>query len=307
MGTGPGPLHVVSELLEGKTLREVLDSGRIPVRQAIDWAEQIASGLAAAHDKGIVHRDIKPENLFVTSDGRVKVLDFGLAKVREASKSEGGATQLTRNETAAGTLLGTLGYMAPEQVRGAIVDQRADIFSFGAVMYEMVAGRRAFDEPTAADTLSAILSKEPPDLPDFNRAIEFIMRRCLDKEPVRRFASAADVGLAIRAVGISSPSVVEAPRRDAPSRVWRPLAAALAIVAAAGLTYVWLNRQPPATALPFRFTISPPPGTTMGILPATPSFAVSPDGRHLAFIVDRGSRSMLGIRSLDAFDSAVLE
>jgi eukaryotic-like serine/threonine-protein kinase len=307
VGVGPGPLHVVSELLEGKTLRSALEAGAIPIRQAIDWAGQIAEGLAAAHDKGIVHRDIKPENVFITDGGRVKILDFGLAKVRDDSSAANGLTQLTRNETAPGTLLGTVGYMAPEQVRGGAVDQRADIFSFGAVVYEMLSGRQAFDEPTPADTLSAILSKEPEDLPAGSHpALEFIVRRCLDKEPGRRFASAADVGLAIRAVGISSSSAVEAPQREAPRRLWKPLAAALAIVAAAGLTYLWLNRQPPPVAPPFRFTIAPPAGTAMGSNPAFPSFAVSPDGRHIAFIVDRGSRNMLGIRSLDAYEAVVL-
>ena len=308
VGVGPGPPHVVSELLEGKNLRSVLESGPIPVRQAIDWASQIAEGLAAAHEKGIVHRDIKPENVFITNGGRVKILDFGLAKVRDDTSGANGLTQVTRNDTAPGMLLGTVGYMAPEQVRGAAVDQRADIFSFGAVVYEMLSGRRAFDEPTPADTLSAILSKEPADLPTGSHpALEFIVRRCLDKEPGRRFASAADAGLAIRAMGISSSSsVVEAPRRDAPRRLWKPLAAALVIVAAAGLTYLWLNRQQPPAALPFQFTISPPLGTSMGTLPAHPSFALSPDGRHVVFSIERGSRSMLAIRSFDAFEPVVL-
>ena len=246
--------------------------------------------------------------MFITNGGRVKILDFGLAKVRDDTSGANGLTQVTRNDTAPGMLLGTVGYMAPEQVRGAAVDQRADIFSFGAVVYEMLSGRRAFDEPTPADTLSAILSKEPADLPTGSHpALEFIVRRCLDKEPGRRFASAADVGLAIRAMGISSSSsVVEAPRRDAPRRLWKPLAAALVIVAAAGLTYVWLNRQPPSAALPFLFTILPPLGTSMGTLPAHPSFAVSPDGRHVVFSIERGSRSLLAIRSFDAFEGVVL-
>jgi Tol biopolymer transport system component len=310
VGVGPGPLHVVSELLEGKTLRSELESGPVPLRRAIEWAGQIADGLAAAHDKGIVHRDIKPENVFITDGDRVKILDFGLAKVRDGASRANGLTQVTRNDTAPGMLLGTVGYMAPEQVRGGAVDQRADIFSFGAVVYEMLSGRRAFDEPTPADTLSAILSKDPPELPGGqSSALEFIVRRCLDKEPARRFASAADVGLAIRAVGVSSTLPgVEAPRTDARRRRWPQLAvvAAAVVAATAGLTYLWLNRQTPPAAPPFRFTISPPPGLSMGALPANPSFAVSPDGRHIAFIVDRGSRSMLAIRSLDAFDGVVV-
>jgi serine/threonine protein kinase len=307
VGVGPGPLHVVSELLEGKTLRSELESGPIPLRQAIDWAGQIAEGLAAAHGKGIVHRDIKPENVFINAEGRVKILDFGLAKVRDDTSDANGLTQMTRSDTAPGTLLGTVGYMAPEQVRSGAVDARADIFSFGAVVYEMLSGRRAFDEPTPADTLSAILSKEPADLPAGSHpALEFIVRRCLDKEPGRRFASVADVGLAIRAVGASSSSIVEAPSPHAPRRRWTPLAAALAIVAAFGLTYLVLNRQAPSVTLPFMFTISPPAEATMGILPAHPSFAVSPDGRHVVYSIERGSRSRLAIRSFDAFEGVVL-
>jgi serine/threonine protein kinase len=307
VGVGPGPLHVVSELLEGKTLRSALESGPVPLRQAIDWAGQMAEGLAAAHSKGIVHRDIKPENVFISGEGRVKILDFGLAKVRADLSGANTLTQLTRNDTAPGTLLGTVGYMAPEQVRCSAVDERADIFSFGAVVYELLTGLRAFDEPTPADTLSAILSKEPPDFPAGSHpALEFIVRRCLEKEPGRRFASAADVGLAIRAVGTSSSSVVEAPPPDAPRRRWKPLAATLALVAVSSLTYLWLNRQVPSVPPPFMFTVWPPAGATMGILPAHPSFAVSPDGRHVVFSIERGSRSRLAIRSFNAFDSVVL-
>jgi Tol biopolymer transport system component len=308
VGVGPGPLHVVSELLEGKTLRSTLETGAIPMRQAIDWASQIAEGLAAAHDKGIVHRDIKPENVFITSRGRVKILDFGLAKVRDDSSSANGLTQVTRNDTAPGMLLGTVGYIAPEQVRGGVVDERADIFSFGAVVYEMLAGRRAFDEPTSADTLSAILSKDPPELPAGPYgALDFIVRRCLEKEPGRRFSSAADVGLAIRAVGVSPSSITEAPAREMRGRGWIPLATAAVIGAAAVAgVVVWVNWQQPSVTPAFRFTISPPSGTSMGTLPAIPSFAASPDGRHVAFVVERGSRSMLAMRSLDALESVVL-
>ncbi|HYV41588.1 MAG TPA: serine/threonine-protein kinase, partial [Thermoanaerobaculia bacterium] len=196
IGTLEGAPYIVSELLEGETLRERLSSGALPVRKAIDYAVQIAHGLAAAHEKGIVHRDLKPENLFVTRDGRVKILDFGLAKL---TQPESGARELTELPTAAaatepGVVLGTLGYMSPEQVRGKPADARSDIFAFGAILYEALSGKRAFHGESAADTMSAILTKEPPDLSETNRTIapglERLVRHCLEKNPEERFHSA---------------------------------------------------------------------------------------------------------------------
>src|SRR4030095_2685476 len=158
--------YVVSELLDGETLRQVLTTGPIAVRKAIDYATQIAHGLAAAHDKGIIHRDVKPDNLFVTKDDRVKILDFGLAKLSQPSSESIEQTDVAtrRVHTDPGTVMGTAGYMAPEQVRARAVDNRADIFSFGAVLYEMVSGRRAFHGDSAIETLNAILKEEPPEL-----------------------------------------------------------------------------------------------------------------------------------------------
>src|SRR5688572_7347267 len=157
-GVFEGQLYVVMEMLTGQTLRERLASGSMPVRKAVDIAIQIARGLGAAHGKGIVHRDLKPENIFLLEDGQVKILDFGLA--RHAAPDPGGATR-TMAETDPGMVMGTVGYMAPEQVRGLTVDARADLFAFGAVLYEMVSGRRAFQRDTAADTMSAILNADP--------------------------------------------------------------------------------------------------------------------------------------------------
>src|SRR5271155_5706947 len=164
VGAHNGAPFLVSECLEGQTLREKLKSGPLPVRLAIEYALGIAQGLAAAHEKGIVHRDLKPENVFVTRDGRVKVLDFGLAKlVSPEEKHEMGVTQTTPS-TLPGMVMGTVGYMSPEHVRGEPSDARSDIFSFGAVLYEMLTGKRAFKRETSAETMSAILRDDPPEL-----------------------------------------------------------------------------------------------------------------------------------------------
>ena len=165
VGFEGGAPYVVSELLEGETLRERLRTGGLPLQRAIQCGTQIAQGLAAAHEKGIVHRDLKPENLFLTRDGRVKILDFGLAKLHEPAAlfDKGEIQETTASKmTDAGVILGTVGYMSPEQVRGLPADPRSDIFSFGAVLYEMIARRRAFQAPTAAETLAAILKEDPP-------------------------------------------------------------------------------------------------------------------------------------------------
>ncbi len=199
IGQHDGAPYVVQELLEGETLRSELAGGRFSPRKAIDTAMQIAEGLAAAHEKGIVHRDLKPENLFVTKDGRVKILDFGLAKLTQTEGASSSGTNLPTETkgTEPGVVLGTLGYMSPEQVRGKPADARSDIFSFGAILYEMLSGKRAFQGDSAADTMSAILREDPPDLSVTNQNIspglERIVRHCLEKNPERRFQSARDV------------------------------------------------------------------------------------------------------------------
>src|SRR5271167_2871017 len=197
IGTNEGSPYVVSELLEGETLRERLRSGAIALRKALDYALQIAHGLAAAHEKGIVHRDLKPENLFVTKDGRVKILDFGLAKLTQPELGSHTSLPTMTHVTEAGVVMGTAGYMSPEQVRGIALDARSDIFSFGAILYEMLSGQRAFHGDTAADTMSAILKEDPPDLTETNRtvspALERIVQHCLEKNPEQRFHSASDI------------------------------------------------------------------------------------------------------------------
>lgn len=252
MGTHEGAPYLVSELLEGKTLAESLRRGPLPFRQAIPFAVQIAHGLAAAHEKGIVHRDLKPENLFVTKEGRVKILDFGLAKVIPSQQAPTAlATTITRH----GVAMGTVGYMSPEQVRGQHTDHRTDLFAFGAILYEMVMGQRTFQRATEADTVSAILNEEPPPLspiaPDAPLALERVVRRCLEKNPEQRFQSASDLAFALEALSDPaawSPSGAH-PVPVEPARRWRTSPIALTVVLLAvvsAIVYFWM--QP--TAVP---------------------------------------------------------
>jgi Tol biopolymer transport system component len=241
-GTHEGAPYIVTELLEGETLRARIAAGALPSRKALDYAAQLARGLAAAHEKGIVHRDLKPENVFVTRDGRVKILDFGLAKLKESDLPEAGQTQLPTAAagTEPGVVLGTMGYMSPEQVRGRPADRRSDIFSFGAILYEMLSGQRAFRAETAADTITAILTKEPPDPSQTNRdvppGLERIVRHCLEKNPEERFESARDLAFDLEALSGISGSAAAVPSAPAVARLRRPIALPLAaLVAVAGM------------------------------------------------------------------------
>ena len=246
-----GAPYIVTELLEGETLRNRVLSGPLPVRKAIDYAVQIARGLAAAHEKGIVHRDLKPENLFLTKDGRVKILDFGLAKLKPETKEDGQTDLKTvSGGTEPGVVLGTMGYMSPEQVRGKAADKRSDLFAFGTILYEMLSGQRAFRGDTAADTITAILSKEPPDLAQTNKEIhpglDRIVRHCLEKNPEERFESARDVAFDLEALsGVSTPSGAATATAFPQTRrrgLALPLAAALSL--AAGLAAgVFVDRR----------------------------------------------------------------
>ncbi|MGH9364577.1 MAG: protein kinase domain-containing protein [Thermoanaerobaculia bacterium] len=227
IGTHQGAPYVVSELLEGETLRDQLGGVALSPRKAIEYMVQIAHGLAAAHERGIVHRDLKPENLFVTKDGRAKILDFGLAKL---TRPETGSSPLTQAPTLTagtepGVVMGTVGYMSPEQVRGLSLDSRSDIFSFGAILYEMLAGRRAFRGISPADTMSAILKEEPefsPTHPGASPALEHIVRRCLEKSPEERFQSARDLAFALREISSDSdvPRPVSLPVSRPRSILW---------------------------------------------------------------------------------------
>jgi len=249
IGTHDGTPYMVTELLEGETLRERLQGGVVSPRKAIEIATQIAQGLAAAYDKGIIHRDLKPENIFLTKDGRVKILDFGLAKMApsrvEASSSVRTLTSADISLTEGGQVLGTAGYMSPEQVRGIAVDHRSDIFVFGAILFEMLSGQRAFRRDTAAETMTAILKEDLPELTDLNRSIspglDRIVRHCLEKNPDQRFQSARDLAFDLESLSpSSSTSLGKVGQPTAVQRVRRlqPAIIVLLVALAAGLGYI---------------------------------------------------------------------
>ncbi|HEX8746539.1 MAG TPA: protein kinase, partial [Pyrinomonadaceae bacterium] len=313
--THEGAPYVVSELLEGETLREQMGGSVLSIRRAVDYALQVARGLAAAHEKGIVHRDLKPENIFITSDERVKILDFGLAKLSEQNDGAGFSTDLPTRKinTDPGTVMGTIGYMSPEQVRGRGVDHRTDIFAFGCVLYEMLAGKRAFRGETPADTISAILKEDPPELSLTNKQVapglERIVRHCLEKAPANRFQTARDLAFALESISTISggTTAIEQPRETAessvtsakqtlPRREWVAWGlAALFLIAAATFAALYLRQTHPRAEV-VRFTIAPPEKTTYD-----ESFALSPDGRRLVFVVTgEGGETTLIVRALDS-------
>jgi Tol biopolymer transport system component len=260
IGEQDGSPFIVSELLEGTSLRSELESGGLASRKAAEYAVQIAHGLAAAHDKGIIHRDLKPENIFITRDGRVKILDFGLAKLAPNATPDAASAglTLTSSPTEAGMVMGTAGYMAPEQVRGAAVDSRTDIFAFGAVLYEMVSGQRAFRRDTAAETMTAILKEDPPEFSETTHTVapglERIVRRCLEKNPEQRFQSAKDLAFALEALSgttfrTGAHAAVESDSSKNKKSPWLVGAAAVLLGALLGIAVAWTMR-PAAPAPP---------------------------------------------------------
>lgn len=221
IGTHEGTPYIVEQLLEGESLRQRLRGGPLTPAKAVEFGIQIASGLAAAHEKGIVHRDLKPENLFVTKDGRVKILDFGLARLRPEAQAFPVQSQAATvgSPTREGVVLGTPGYMSPEQVRGKPVDARTDIFAFGVVLYEMLSGNRAFAGATPADTQAAILTKDPQPLPvSAPPGLDRILRRCLEKRPEDRFSSARDLAFTLAAFGQDTDDRTRSSRAGSPVR-----------------------------------------------------------------------------------------
>jgi eukaryotic-like serine/threonine-protein kinase len=313
IGHHEGSPYFVAELLEGEELRAQLNDGPLPVRRAVEYAQQIAAGLAAAHERGVVHRDLKPENLFITKEGRVKILDFGLAKLKPKTMGGGVDSEAPTMKplTNPGVVMGTVGYMSPEQVRGAEVDHRSDIFSFGMILYEMLSGKRAFDGASMAELMSAILKEEPPELSETNAkispALDKLVRRCLEKKPERRFQSTNDLGFALESLATPSgthgntvalPVVAEAQDKARAAR-WRSaqwLGWAVAGVLLLGLlagALAWLQRAP-GELRAIRSAIVIPEEMNF-----RRDFALSPDGRHLALVARTGGKIQIWVRSLD--------
>jgi Tol biopolymer transport system component/tRNA A-37 threonylcarbamoyl transferase component Bud32 len=254
-GRSNGSPYIVSELLQGETLRDRMATGAVGVRKAVDYGVQIARGLAAAHEKGIVHRDLKPENLFLTKDGLVKILDFGIAKLGRPGEEQAGTDieTLSRTGTSPGTMLGTVGYMSPEQVRGLPTDHRSDLFSFGTVLYEMLTGKRAFKRTTAADTLSAILREDPTEADGTGAGLPAgllrVVRRCLEKSPDDRFQGARDLAFALESAVTDATKGPALPERFAAKqrRLWLAAIGAVALAAAGAGLWAGRTLTPPRT------------------------------------------------------------
>ncbi|MGH9256477.1 MAG: protein kinase domain-containing protein [Vicinamibacterales bacterium] len=331
IGLHEGAPFIVMELLDGETLRErlaafgahgpkspSLERPALPVRKAIEYGVQIARGLAAAHDKGIVHRDLKPENLFVTADGRVKILDFGLAKLRAPEPALAAATELPTMAapTTPGMVLGTVGYMAPEQVRGGTADHRADLFALGTILYEMLAGRRAFHAPTTAETMTAILREDPPELAldGVPPGLARLVQRCMEKSPAARFKSADDLAFALEALSSAPVSATSTPARAGARSLLRNagvawvvavVAITLAAVSAAMLRVGGSEeRFGDSSNATTRVEINLPAGVELWSHHG--AVAVSADGRRLAFIGVRGGMRQVYVRRLDQFEATAL-
>jgi serine/threonine protein kinase/Tol biopolymer transport system component len=300
--------YAVMELLEGETLRQELASGPLSTRRAVDYGVQIAHGLAAAHEKGIVHRDLKPDNVFVTRDDRVKILDFGLAKPGAGTVS-GSETEspTVSGYTEPGKVMGTVGYMSPEQVRGVTADARSDIFSFGSMLYEMLTGRRAFQGETAAETMTAILRDEPADLAESGRAVPLslapVVRHCLEKKPEKRFQSARDLAFALEtasAPSASSPVVAIPSGVSAPSAVRRPVwkwLGVAALVAAAAIVGYFLHPRNVVSSGPDWNDMTLNALTTDPGYEGEPTF--SPDGHTIAYVSDREGNFEIYLQQID--------
>ena len=320
LGRHEGAPFIAMELLEGSSLRGLLDehgSGAakdeasrvspIPQRKAIEYAVQIATGLAAAHDRGVVHRDLKPENIFVTADGRVKILDFGLAKQTGIEGGDQQEAATAKRDTAPGTVMGTVGYMSPEQVRGQTVDHRTDIFSFGAVLYEMLTGRRAFRGDSQVETMNAILKEDPPELGQsrgstvsgVSPALEQIVRHCLEKNRNERFHSIHDVAFALGHLSSLSGQSEAMTLAASPQRFPARMVAVVALAAlVAGLALGWFAKRPSGGAAGARGVIPPQILRPFSFSGHDINPAASPDGRTIAFSSSRDGTPRIWLRQI---------
>ena len=312
LGQHLGAPFIVTELLDGMTLREALEHGALPARKAIDYGVALAQGLAAAHDKGIVHRDLKPDNVFLTEDGRVKILDFGVAKLTQPDAALSGLTVLPTTpgavpQTLTGMVVGTIGYMSPEQVRGGVADPRSDIFSLGVLLHEMLSGQRTFNGDTAADVMSGILRQDAPELPVAERhippALARIVNRCLEKSPSARFQSARDLAFALDTLTSPTGSATAVDSTDAPPRtrvVSLPVAGlAAGILALLAGGAVWMAKPASEDVLVTRLSIALPDGDRISNID-TPSLDISADGKYIAYTAVHDGVSKVILRTRDA-------
>jgi eukaryotic-like serine/threonine-protein kinase len=300
IGTADGQPYIVSELLEGENLRERLTRGPLPPRKSVEIAAAIADALAAAHARGIVHRDLKPENLYLTRDGRVKVLDFGIAKLTVSESEHPAGAPTVTILTDVGVAVGTLGYMAPEQVRGELADHRSDIFALGAILHEMIAGTPAFRRDSRIATVNAVLESELPELSgDVAPAIRQIVRRCVEKEPDNRFQSARDLAFALSSLSGALPTTTGARQVRSRSRAanWRVTATVALISATLAGGLAWrLRPAVDATPRVVRSTLTLPPGVAAAIGGAV---AFAPDGASVVYVGAQGGRQQLYRHRLD--------
>jgi eukaryotic-like serine/threonine-protein kinase len=322
IGSANAVSWIAMERVEGKTLRELLFAGPLSTKRLLAIATQIANGLATAHEAGIVHRDLKPENVMVTKEGLVKILDFGLAKRFERSLDATGREQAaaaghpmarneltslpTETETSPGVVLGTVGYMSPEQAAGQPVDFRSDQFSFGSMLYEMASGKRAFQKGTAVDTLSAILHEEPKPLvemaPETPATLRWIVERCLAKEPDRRYAATRDMARDLEILRDRTAEAVAAAGRGVRRRMWAGLAIAAIAIGLATLFVAGYLQRASIKPRSVRFEIAAPPDVVSDDMPR-----ISPDGRYLAFNgTDSSGRSQIWLRPLNALSAQPL-
>ncbi|HWZ85044.1 MAG TPA: protein kinase [Thermoanaerobaculia bacterium] len=301
---------LVLELVEGETLAERIAAGPVPIEEALAIARQIADALEAAHEKGIVHRDLKPANVKITPQGKVKVLDFGLAKALTGDRSSPDVTHsptLTAAATQAGVVIGTAAYMSPEQARGKAVDKRADIWAFGAVLYEMLSGRKSFEGETVSDTLAAVLRADvdwnalPRDTP---ASVRRVLRRCLDREVKTRFHDIADARIEMDETLQEPPPAAAAAPTPSRSKLWPLTAGALLVLAALG----WWRAlsSAPAPSLATRLSLVLPAGDRLPY-EQEPIFALSRDGRQVAYVAEHAGTPALYLRTLDAAEARLIE